>query len=160
MKKSFRFFILFCLFVLIPFVCFSAGTVTQSIVKQGNNTGVLVLTFEWVGDAANGTVPNTDTSAEITKAIEGMRVYQVITVPGAVIPTDKYDIVLNDADSIDIMGGTLIDRSQTAKEFAIPMLDATNIIPGQRIVNGKITLVITNQNVASATGIVKIFLVR
>lgn len=153
--------VLFILFFIVPILCWSAGTVTQSLAIQPNNSNLKILTFAWVGDAGGGTVPATNTNTEITKAIQGHSVYMVVTIPGSgVAPTNLYDITLKDGDGLDTMGGTLADRSATVTELALPKLESVSPIYGKRPVNGVITLTITNQNVNSATGTVRIYLTR
>ena len=150
------------LFLLLPVLSFAVGTVTQTY-EVNRNTNVSTLTFTFTADSALATVPSTTTSTAITEAIAGLCIYEVITNPGATKPTDNYDIVLNDADGVDMMGGTLADRDETNSERAVPLLMTTKLgteVPGCSLVNGAMTLVITNQNVPSATGTVKIFLKR
>ena len=166
MKKTL--FLFFILALVLPTIAHSAGSVTQTLTAQepaGISTGgqVQLLTFYFTGSADDGTVPSTATSTDITAAIQGMCIYEVITNPGATKPTDNYDIVLNDADGADMMGGTLADRDETNSERAVPLLMTTKLgteVFGCSLVNGAMTLVITNQNVHSATGTVKVFLKR
>jgi len=156
--------------LILPVFSFAAGTVTQTLTAQepaGISTGgqVQLLEFAFIGSADDGTVPSTATSTAITAAIEGMCIYEVITNPGdgAAAPTTLYDIVLNDADGIDLMGGTLANRSATASERAVPLLMTTTLgteIAGCAMVNGAMTPVVTNQAVHSATWTVKVFLKR
>jgi len=150
------------LFLLLPVLLFAAGSVTQTY-EVNRNTNVSTLTFAFVGAADDGTVPSTATSTDITAAIQGMCIYEVITNPGSTAPTTLYDIVLNGTDGEDLMGGTLADRSATASQRAVPLLMTTALgteIPGRSIINGAMTLVITHQDVHSATGTVKVFLTR
>lgn len=135
------------------------GTVTQTLANLGNNTGGKVLTFTCTAAADDATFPSTATNAAITAAIEGMYIVEVRTNPGATAPQAAYDIVLNDTDGIDVMGGSLADRSATASERAIPML-VTGGTYGSTLIDGALTLVITNNNVNSAIVVVKVFLTR
>lgn len=137
----------------------AAGSVTQAI-KNYTNGNMRTVTFSWVGDAANGTVPSTATSTAITTDISGWYVYAIETVPGSVAPTPLYDIVINDASGFDIAGGQLANRSATATERVIPKLDATASLYGGVLVDSALTLVITNQSAVSATGTVKLFLAQ
>lgn len=154
--------------LILPVCCLAAGSVTQTLTAQepaGISTGgqVQLLTFSFTGDAGDGKVPSTATSTDITAAIQGMCIYEVITNPGATKPTDNYDIVLNDVDGVDMMGGTLANRDETNSERAVPLLMSTTNgteIAGCSLVNGTMTLVITNTIVHSATGTVKVFLKR
>lgn len=137
----------------------AVGTVTQTLDKYPN-ANMRVLTYSWTGDAANGTVPSTATSAAITADIAGWYVYAIETNPGTVAPTTLYDIVINDAESLDIAGGMLANRSATATEKITPRLDSTYSIFGGVLVDSTLTLVITNQSVNSAVGTVKLILAK
>jgi len=116
------------------------------------------LTFSRVASADDASFPSTATTQTITDQIAGRYITEVRTNPGATAPQALYDIVLNDTDGIDLMGGTLADRSATASERAIPAL-ATGIYGGTPI-DGALTLAITNNNVNSALSVIKIFLER
>ena len=157
MKKLFTSTIL--LVALFAVSAFAAGTVTQAIVKYPN-ANLQTVTFSWVGDAANGSVPSTATNAAITAAIAGWYVYSIDTDPGAVPPTTLYDIVINDASGFDIAGGQLANRSATATQRVIPKLDATASLYGGVLIDSTLTMVITNQTDVSATGTVKLFLAK
>jgi hypothetical protein len=117
-----------------------------------------VLTYSWIGDAANGTVPSTATTTAIDTDLAGWYVYAIETNPGAGPPTASYDIVINDAEGLDISGGMLADRSSTATEKITPRLDSTYNIFGGVLIDGALTLVITNQTQVSAVGTVKLLL--
>lgn len=136
---------------------FAVGTVTVTLDKYPN-ANMRAVTYSWVGDAIDGTVPSTATSTAITADIAGWYVYAIETNPGAVAPLTLYDIVINDAESLDIAGGMLANRSATATEKITPRLDSTYSIFGGVLVDSALTLVITNQSVVSATGTVKLLL--
>ncbi len=143
---------------LITSPCFAAdtpGVCTQTL--NGYGPTMQVLTFTCTGGSA-GAYPSTATSTAITASIKGWYITEVRTNPGGTGPTNLYDIVLNDTDGIDIMGGTLADRSITASQRAIPAL-ASGIYGGTAI-DGVITLIITNNIVASAVTVIKVFLTR
>ena len=143
-------FIVILAFLFIPISGMAAGTVTQTYTKLTDD--VRCLSYSWTGDASDGSVPATAS----TVAIEGY-VVLVVTNPGDTAPTTLYDITLTDADSIDIMGGELADRSATLTEQAVPKIDA---VYGSRWVSGILTLNITNQDVHSATGTVVVYIQR
>lgn len=134
-----------------------AGTITQSY-EIMPNSNVSVLTFTCTADSSDGSFPSTDTSSAITAAIKGMSITEVRTNPGSTAPTANYDIVLNDTDGIDLMGGALANRSATASERVVPVVQTG--IYGDSPVDGAITLAITNNSVNSATLTVKVFFSR
>jgi len=146
MKKLFL-FVLLIICLAIANLALAAGTVTTTISRATNDTVKIV--FAWTADASDGSVPATAT----TQTIDGY-VVLVITNPGGTAPTDNYDITLTDADSVDIMGGTLADRDTSNSEHAVPKIGA---VYGGRWVSGTITLNITNNSVNSATGTVTIY---
>jgi len=157
MKRYFL-IIALALALLLPSSLWAAvGTITQAYNKIPNSN-VAVITYTCTASATDGSFPSTATSTAITAAIEGMYITEVRTNPGAGPPQDNYDIVLNDADGIDLMGGTLANRDTTTSERAIPALAAG--IYGGTAIDGALTLVITGNNVNSAVTVVKVFLVR
>jgi hypothetical protein len=140
MKKFFSLF--FVLVIVLSYsLTFAAGTCTQntiSVNKQLNET-----TFTCTGDSSDGTFPSTASNSDIDGWILAVK-----TNPGTA-PTAAYDIVLNDSDGIDVMGGALADRSASVSEEAIPSKSG--------IVKGPITVVITNNSQASAVVVLKIY---
>jgi len=132
-----------CLFFTAPVM--AAGSVTQSWTSP-------TLTFSWVGDVSGGGVP-----AEISELEFNAYVCLVVTNPGTTAPTDNYDITLTDEDGIDIMGGQLANRDTADSESAVPKIGT---VYGCRPIDGTITLNITNNSVNSATGTVKVWILR
>jgi hypothetical protein len=156
--KRFYLIIALALALLFPSSIWAAaaGTITQAISYTQNPT-IKILTFTCTASADDASFPSTATSTANTAEIEGHYITEVRTNPGTA-PTTLYDIVINDTDGIDMMGGTLADRSATLSQRAIPAL-ATGIYGGSAI-DGALTLVITNNSVNSATVVVKVFLTR
>ena len=131
-----------------------AGTVTQTLVdKTGNNQ--VIWTLSWVADAAAATVPSTESTWDFA----GLEVQKVVTDPGSTAPTDNYDIVLNDSDSLDVMGGTLANRSTSASQQTRPLLGGAGDYWNSPV-RGKLTMVLTGNAVNSATGTVIVYLKR
>ncbi len=130
----------------------AVGTVTQTMARLGESN-FYVLTVSWTADAAAATVPATAliTTGVGGRGTSGFIITQVITNPGAVAPTDNYDITLVDADGLDIMGGALVDRDTANTERAVPAV--TNAI-----IPGTVTFTLANNAVNSATGTVMIYL--
>lgn len=128
----------------------AAGSVSQTITKQPG--GVSVLTFTCTADSSGGSYPSTATTVPIYGYV-----FLVVTNPGSTAPTDNYDIVLNDADGIDVMGGMLANRDTSTSEQAVPKIDSTNSIYGPRYVGSTLTLVITNNSVNSAGTVVSVY---
>jgi len=135
-----------------------AGTVTQTLKSISRDDSKMVLTFAWTADASDGSVPSTTTTATITAEISGYDIVEVRTNPGTTAPTASYDIVLNDTDGIDLMGGSLANRSETASERAIPLM--TTGVYGTTTIDSTVAMVLTGNSVHSATGTVKLFLER
>lgn len=118
-------------------------TITKNIIRN-NNERIEEYLFDWVADAADGSVPNTQT----TKAVTGW-VAMGETDPGSTAPTADYDIAVNDENGVDIFGAELNNRSASATEQAIPKIGNAY---GERFVNSKLTMALTNNSVNSATG--------
>lgn len=108
-----------------------AGTVTTT--EETQHTVHKIL-FDWTssaGGAADATTSNT---------YDGV-VGRVVFVPdgGGTQPSANYDVVVNDADSVDILDAGGGDLSNTATE------QLGNILGGVSVVsNSKLTLGVTN----------------
>lgn len=139
--------------LLSPLVAMAAvSTITYTEKMISNNVGV--ITFTCTADSTDGTYLSTVSN---DKDIEGY-VFLVITNPGATGPTDDTtDIVLNDADGIDIMGGEMTDVDETDSEQFVPLV---NSVFGSRYVKGVLTPVITNNAVNSAVIVISIYFYR
>lgn len=119
-----------------------AGSTTLTHYQIGHVRRIVV---DWVGDAGDGTVPDTD-----LPRIEG-RLMELTTNPGAVAPTDNYDVKITDAEGVDRLQGVGVDRDTANTESAIPVYSGSTIHP---VVSRSdvLTLKITGQAVHSATG--------
>lgn len=124
--------------LLIASGVFAVGTVTQTKTKDDGK--LRIITLSWTADSADATIPATTISN-----VDGY-VYAVITNPGSTAPTDNYDIVMTDADGIDVMGGALLNRDTSTSEQAFPS-DGFS-----RYVKGNLIATWTNNSVNSATG--------
>ena len=115
------------------------GTATAVKKKVGWNRGNLYV-IDWTSgtDAA----VNTEISALVGDSSVSGYLRYVETVPGAsgdrttALPDASYDIVLNDAYSYDVTGGSLANRSGTAAERIIPT--------SPTFLDGPLTLVISH----------------
>ncbi len=88
----------------------AAGTATASEETQGT---VKKITFAWVSGTAGEAGTATVTT---TKAYSGA-IARLVTVPsGTAAPTDNYDIVVNDADSTDVLMGAGANRDEANTE--------------------------------------------
>lgn len=113
-----------------------AGTVTTTEGKL-KQFPVKEIKFEWTSSAGGAA------DATTTDGYNGV-IVEVQIVPGGTTPTDLYDVVITDANSIDVLYGTGANCS-----------NANTVIlkPNCYIVNSKLTLAVTNAG-ASKTGTV------
>lgn len=74
---------------------------------------IKTVTFTWLSDDAAGT------ASETTKPISGV-ILRAVTDPGATAPDDNYDIVVNDADGVDVMAAALANRDTANTEQVTP----------------------------------------
>jgi hypothetical protein len=132
----------------------AVGTVTQNIKKENSETKVSIIEINWVASSSDGSVPSFE-----TYQINGYLIHAV-TIPGTPSPTALYDIALTDENGLAVMGGTMSDRSATAKEVAIPKLNSLDSIYGAIYVAGPLTLAITNNSVNSAAGKILLYVQR
>lgn len=97
-----------------------AGTITQTI----NNISILgehrvsVVTLTCTADASDHTFPVTGGAIinPETLGITGYILESVETNPGAVGPTDDYDITIVDTNDCDVAAGTLLNRDISTSE--------------------------------------------
>jgi hypothetical protein len=132
------------------------GSVTQSIaVNRDRSMAFVTLTV--TGDATNGRVPATTLSDEICGQIYGHFLYMIVTDPGSPAPTDNYDITITNAIGLDVLGGAGENRDTANTERARPKVGSTDTsIP----IDGALTLNVTNNSVASAKIVIKLYITR
>lgn len=165
MKRNFLLSImaLFASVILLATGHADDSTMTEEVYTIG--TSMVVHELVWTADAATGAFTSTN-----TKNIDGY-VFCVESDPApytigyyfgttytatagsdaAYSPTALYDITLTDTSGLDVMNGTMADRSQTATESVQPKFGG---IP----VYGPLTVNISNNSVVSASGIIRIFI--
>ena len=136
----------------------AAGACTQSLAQfKTANPNLMVLTFTCLGASDDGSFPSISTTNAITSEITGWYISEVRTYPGTKSPQNQWDIVINDSDGFDLMGGTLADRAQTAQR-ALPLW--TTGLYASIPIYGTLAVVITGTNVTVSTSIIKIFLTK
>lgn len=143
-------FMILALVLLSSAAAFAAGSCTETVTPYKDGDWMITLTC--TADSSNGSFPAISINNR-GQTIDGY-VYMVVTNPGTTAPTDDYDITITDADGIDIMGGTLLNRDTANSEEAIPKIGN---VYGSRRVNGALTVNITNNSVNSAGIVIKIF---
>jgi len=146
---------LMVLFLLLPVTLYAAGssnTVTEGWV-DGMEGGVYVITFTWVADDSDGSVP----SAETSGPLNGM-ILKVVTDPGATAPTDGYAVTLTASEGADVMGGALgdLDTANTEQWFPQAGTDA----PRPVYVAGTLTMALTGNSVNDALGTLTVYIKR
>lgn len=127
-----------------------AGTWTVTYDKVDASSAIKTVTFSWTA-AADGSVEYAIPAATLSY-MKGSYIYWVETNPGATAPTDNYDIVLNSSGGADLFRGKLINRDETN----------TEVVKGLNVPcdGTAMTWVISNNVVNSATGTIKLYLVR
>ena len=118
-----------------------AGTVTTTEVTY---TSPKKITFDWLSDGAGAA------DATTTAKFDGVLLL-IATVPdgGATAPDVDYDLVLKNADGIDILAAQGLNRSQTLTQFINSGMGA---LAGETL-----TLGITNAGAANG-GLVYVYL--
>lgn len=149
--KIFLTSLLLTLSLLSPSV-YGAGTVVitsrtpiHGTIKGPSNRREIVgekIVVTATGDASNGSFPSTGTPIELNGFL-----VRVVTNPGATAPTDNYDVVINDENSVDVAQGTLANRDTANTEEVYPVPTSAASPP---MVQGDHNLVITNNSVNSA----------
>ncbi len=139
-----------------------AALVTQTlepIYDEGKGRDKFKLTFDWTSHT-DGSVSgfSTDDGTFITQAIskilKGKEIVGAECTPGATTPTADYDVVINDANGVDLFGGALGDCSATVTKTSFPF-DAT--VYGSKIITGALTPVVSNAGDTKTGSIVLFF---
>jgi hypothetical protein len=126
---------------------FAAGSVQQTISQLGTS-GNWVIAFSWTGDSVTGSVPVT--AAKLAGCCQGYLITQVETVPGtSTPPTPGYSVKITDVSGLDLLAGAAAGLSSAiAQAFQL----------SSSPLNGTLSLTISGQSVASATGTVFVFI--
>lgn len=123
-----------------------ASTVTQTGSNYSGNYKKVV--FNWLSDAADGTVSYTT-----TEKFTG----QLVTahfVTGSVTPTDLYDVGVLNSDGADILGGAGANVAvSTGKSYTVASIGT----PFHAVVDSTLTLTIANAGNAKTGKVVLIF---
>jgi hypothetical protein len=139
-------------------VAWGAGTCTVSQ-HSSDVQGWRTLTFTWVGDASDGTVPATTISADDLAFIKGWLLCGMETDPSDNVtlrPTDNYDITLMSGGR-DLAGAELANRDTANTEFVVPKISTTTAIWGCVPVWSAFTYTTANQSVVRATGVTRLY---
>src|SRR5579859_5490774 len=135
--------------LLLPLAALAVGSVTTTCSQIGTS-GVWTLTYAWIGDASTGSIPATTAPCLLSNSqMQGMRVFQVETVPGSPSPTASYSVTLKDANGVDYLAGTTSALSATA---------AANWPVTAPPILGTLTMAVTGNSVNSAQGQVVVFI--
>lgn len=118
---------------------------------------IKILQVDWVAGASGVVDQHTMTEEEFAP-IKGMKAGIGKTVFGRVAPTSNYDIELHDSGEVDIFGGELHNRSNTASgEYAIPAVGSGY---GKVPVECPLTFSLSGNIVESGEGQLKVFFYR
>ena len=109
-----------------------------AITYQDHRT-VKKITLDWQSDASGDCTGS-------TKELSG-HILRVVFVPdsGGTQPTDQYDVVLNDANGLDVLAGLGANLANNASSQVVPVVtdgNAGNMSP--IAVDDKLTLVVSN----------------
>ena len=146
-----KFLVALLIAVLIPVFAYGAAGTATLTSQRVSIEGVVVrkiITISWTGGTAGeaGTVPSTTITAA-TYDLTGWYLYSAETNPGTT-PSADYDIVINDADGVDLAAGLLANRSASATQ----LVNIGTSAYGYPVVRGNLTFVLSNNTEASSTG--------
>jgi hypothetical protein len=136
-----------------------AGTVSIASSRTYGRHGRLVI--DCTADASDGSFPDTVLSnpdADASGVMHGW-LLAMDTNPGATGPTADYDIKIENAEGVDILGGAGADRHTSNSERAYP-LSGTAVVAAPVDRHDKLTLKITNNSENSATTRIVLYWVR
>ncbi len=84
--------------------------------------------------------------------MKGYYLYMVETTPSSTNPTALYDITILNDNSVDIMSGTMANRSATLSEIAYPQT--------AHPIDLALTFTVSNNAVVDASATIKLYLVK
>ena len=162
--KRINIFIMIAVLGLLLFVAsaFAAAPQVSSWTESTERMadGYRITTWTWTADST-GYVPNRTSSRKIKGVL-----FQALTMPDSSLvpavedssgryPSANYDITIESADSLDVMGATLANRSATLTEWTPPKSpDGTE---WTFFVNSKMNVKLTNNIIPNARGVIKLF---
>jgi len=125
-----------------------AGTLTLNsdtrIIPPGSSRGVRVIEWDWLSDAA-GACDATTAGTAVVEGVTGTVIgLHAVPETGATIPDDDYDVVVNDAQGVDVLNGdgTDLPQGNTSVENYRTPVDFQNAAP-ITIADQKLTLVVS-----------------
>jgi len=150
MKNKIAIFLLM-LALILPSICFGAGSCTQTYNQFPN--GNVTVKFTCTGDGAGGTVgtiPTQTITGTAGSLIKGLYLYQVISypTPGGTAP-DAADVTVNQdgQDLLGTKGVNLIHATLTYDVFPYSVFMSKDRLP---MITGVVTYAVANQATASA----------
>lgn len=124
------------------------GTVTETAYTAGH---IRRVSFTCTADAAAATYPATT----LTHKIDG-KLLKLVTNPGAVQPTDNYDITITDQNGIDVLQGVGANRDTLNSEEAAIVYSGTNVQPCVSF-GDTLTLNVSGNSVNSAVTVIDLY---
>lgn len=145
-----------CLLLLLPSLVWA--TASSCAETEACYSGVCIRTLTWVaGSDHSWTNYVLGSGASNTVGpIVGV-IFRITTDPGSPAPTDNYGVTLLDSTSVDVLGGACLLRDTSNTESAVPLVGTT---PWPMPVAGRLTLVISDNLVNSAAGVIYIYYVK
>jgi hypothetical protein len=156
--------LLICLVALIvpAGIVLAAGTCTQVASPWTpiglNYGGGYIITFTCTGDATDGSFPATAISTANMDLLRGLYLYYLVVTTGTVKPTNLWDMTMTiKSGTLDILGGTGIDRGITIPEEIYPKIGSSGF---PKPAYETITLNITGNSVNSAAIVIDAIFAR
>jgi len=155
--KKFISLLLTLAMICVPFISYAGGSLTQTgtnVFKcYGDKSEVCVWTLTWTGSSVDGNFTSTALDTTTVDKVRAHYLTIVDTDNSTTAPTTGYDITLTNARGMDILGGVATNRTSNVPERVFVETDnTTSYTP---IGDEVLTLNISGNSVASATGIIK-----
>ena len=144
----------------IPGSSWAVGSCTQTATKD-KDSSVVSITFACTGDAANGSIPDTDVSAaNMALVLDKAALNSVVAYPtsgGTAPDAADVQILMNSMDLLGGLGTNLIHATATQGLNPSSTFTGDTWFP---IITGTLTLKVSNQATASANYTVKLLFYR
>ena len=129
------------------------AAVGTCVITQSLDRPVKSVIFDWTSDSSSGAVSG---GAALTPFVVSGQIIRITTVPSAsAAPTNLYDMVLNDADAVDVAQAFIQNRSTSNTESVAPIMSSIpaggTLAVGRSIfVDSTLELVISNCGTSKA----------
>jgi hypothetical protein len=119
---------------------YGAGSISETAVKKHYEEMIKKTSLDWTADASG------DVSGTTTNDLINGEIMRIVTKPdtGATTPSDNYDIVIYDDDSVDVLMGLGANEPNSSNGHFVPLLGDGTTTWGRVPVHSRLELQVSN----------------